>query len=181
MKVGSDSDGQGGILGSEACDDPHIQSFWDQLTSHIVTGAGEDDVPASWKDEKKNRVQISDSDINLFVSRVSPNVLFDSDILTRIIDKVADILPIHIEILLVGFLEKEENDVGVADLLTMAGTQDVEQSVEVSVTFFGSPVGTIVVPIEEEQGLVAPSLLVSTEARYDREHTRYDSPSPDRS
>lgn len=179
VRVGGGSISGYNNRGRESCPPSHNQFPWGQVRQHLERGGGEDDVDCSLEanSETRDRARIPDSDIKLYVSRTSPSVFFDGGLLERIVDKVQDVLPIHVEIILVGFLQVGREKVQIAESIEMEGTQDILESVLVNEGFFVTPVGTVVVPLNVEGVSIETSLLVTTEARYDI-NFRYDGTPP---
>ncbi len=157
----------------------HTQHPWSTVTPFIETGFGEDSVPSSYlMPPGRDTARIPDSDISIFLKRLHPKVAFSGQLLSRIIGKVDQVLPIHIEILLVGFLEEIDEVVKATEAYSMAWTLIPSESVHVVEVFIGTPIGVVPVSLLTEATKVAQPLVIRTPGRYDI-GCRYNGTVPD--
>ena len=155
-------------VGPGSCSPTHKQYPWSEVTPHIERGLGEDEVPCNYLTAtSRDDARIPDSDIKIFLSRINPKAFFDSTILDRILDKVEIVRPIHVEIILVGFLQVARESIDLTEDLQFAGTFQYDEDITVAEGFFGTPTGTVIVPTSTEGLGVDTFLLIFSEARYD--------------
>jgi len=161
-------------VGPSAVTPAHHRYPWGTIQAPLLTGRGRDDVPNSYNTEAGSlAARIPDSDIKIYLQRYHPKVAFDGGILRRIVRKLSEVIPIHVEIVLIAFLEEAIEHVAVDVSMSQHGTFTVSEGVGVAEGFIGSPVGTV--PVDIDEGVVAAIAFEAViPARHDVLQDRHD-------
>jgi hypothetical protein len=123
--------------------------LYDVTNTLTDAGGGEDDVTGLVRGTNaitdvgaNTGLRIPDSDILIFLRRLNPNVRFDPKLFRRIIQRLEDVRPVHVEIAIVGAALEVDETVLVADALNLSGTFSFAETVTIADTagMFGSGV-----------------------------------------
>lgn len=157
-----------------AIDGNHVGYPGTAVTTHILTGAGLDDVPDSYLvSPGREDARIQDSDIRLYLSRNNLNVApFNINVLTRILRKLSPHIPIHVQIIFVGLLTRAHESVATDESMGVQINVHNDESFMVAEGFLGTPIGEV--PISESYPVkIALNAAIRASARYSRMTSRY--------
>jgi hypothetical protein len=158
-------------VGPDSCSPPHIQTPWPP-NPFIKDGTGQDNVPPEYFVEDRDTTRIGDSDIKIFVRRINPNIEIGTNLFERLLKKLEDVRPAHVEIILIGLFEEFIESPKIADILSFDGTQSFSDSVDISEvvsTLFDSITNSY-----EDTADVTLRTKIYTEARWDVMDDSYD-------
>lgn len=159
-------------VGPDHCSPRHTQ-YSVSPSSFEEKGLGEDGVPCSWYVAPgKDIARIPDSDIKVYLKRAHPNIVIDERFMYRLIDKLEDVRPIHVEILYIGLLESFLDSFGATEDLAFEGMMSLSETFDASESLFvlsDSQTWKF-----SDDTVVDEELLIRSKSRWDYMSHRYE-------
>lgn len=142
----------------------------------ISSGSGEDGVLGlAWKkptgtvSDMNTNLRIPDSDITVVLRKTHPDVALTPDVFQRIIKRIEDIRPIHVEVALIGSAFDEDEPLEIKDKLNRA--YSFYEDVAVSESFAAL---ADMVAVQEGVGVNDLFLIILSDVRWDVSDNRFD-------
>jgi hypothetical protein len=142
----------------------------------ISSGKGEDSVTGmAWKkptgvaSDLNTSLRIPDSDLTVVLRKVHPGVTLNPDIFQRIVKRIEDIRPVHVEVALIGSAFDEDEPVELKD--SFSPTFNFYETVSVGEDFALLPDS---VAVSEGVGVNDLFLIILSDVRWDVSDNRFD-------
>lgn len=156
-------------VGPDSVSPPHIQIPWPP-DPYVEDGSGS--VPPEYYVEQRDTVKIPDSDIKIFVKRLVPNLEITDGLFDRLLKKLEDVRPAHVEIILIGLFEEFFEEGSISDALSFDGDLSLSDSIEISDSL--APVTDSIRQSLSDTCDTVQNLVISSPSRWNVYEHRYN-------